>query len=158
MPEFLTYDALALAMLAALAAGFVTGFAGFGTGLVAAGLWLHVLPPLAIPPLVAIASVAAQLVGFAAVRGSFRWDRARSYLIGAVVGLPLGVWALRHASPELLRTSMGIFLVLYASAQLTWLGRFRVGARGGKPADTVIGAGGGFLGGFAGLSGPLPLV
>ncbi len=30
----------------ALVAGFVSGLAGFGTGLVALGFWLHVIDPL----------------------------------------------------------------------------------------------------------------
>jgi uncharacterized membrane protein YfcA len=34
----------------------------------------------------------------------------------------------------------------------------QIGAWGGRLADGVVGAGGGFLGGFAVLSGPLPLI
>ena len=44
---------LAFVLIGALLAGFTTGFAGFGTGLVAAGLWFHALPTEMVPPLVA---------------------------------------------------------------------------------------------------------
>ena len=54
--------AWALVMAGALIAGFTTGFAGFGTGLVASGFWFYALPAHAVPPLVAFASVAAQIV------------------------------------------------------------------------------------------------
>jgi uncharacterized membrane protein YfcA len=37
-------------------------------------------------------------------------------------------------------------------------GKCEIGVWGGKHAETIIGIGGGFLGGFAGLSGPLPLI
>ena len=156
--ETLDWTALATVLATALMAGFVTGFAGFGTALVAAGLWLHVLPAAVVPPLVCIASVAGQAIGLATVRRAFRWDRAWPFLAGALPGIPLGVLALERASPELLRAAVGGFLVVYAAAQLTGLARLRIGAWGGRPADGAVGFGGGLLGGFAGLSGPLPLI
>ena len=39
--------AFALLLLGALAGGFVSGLAGFGTALMALGIWLYVLPPSA---------------------------------------------------------------------------------------------------------------
>ena len=150
--------ALAFVLGGALIAGFTTGFAGFGTGLVASGLWFHALPAPMVPPLVALASVAAQLVGLIAVRKSFEWARALPYLAGGVIGVPFGVAALSLASPALLKLSVGLFLALYAAAQLLGLARRSIGDWGGKPADGAVGVTGGFLGGFAGLSGALPLV
>ena len=100
-----------MVILGALIAGFTTGFAGFGTGLVASGLWFHALPAAMVPPLVALASVTAQVVGLVAVRKSFNWPRALPFLIGGLIGVPLGIAALAAASPFILRTSMGAFLV-----------------------------------------------
>ncbi|WP_340110180.1 sulfite exporter TauE/SafE family protein [Pikeienuella sp. HZG-20] len=142
----------------ALIAGFITGFAGFGTVLVASGFWFYALPAPVVPPLLVIASVAGQAVGLVAVRAAFDWRRVAPYLIGAAVGVPLGVLALSHAAPALLRLSVGVFLIAYASFQLSRLTRLGVGAWGGRAADGVVGLGGGFLGGFSGLSGPLPLI
>ncbi|MCB1740541.1 MAG: sulfite exporter TauE/SafE family protein [Gammaproteobacteria bacterium] len=145
-------------VLGALLAGFTTGFAGFGTGLVASGLWFHVLPAQWVPPLVALTSVVAQIVGLITVRRAFDWRRASPYLIGGVLGVPLGVMALSMATPALLRALIGAFLVVYGGYQLTGAGRrWRIGRRG-RRADGLVGVTGGFLGGFAGLSGPLPLV
>ncbi|GAB4392341.1 MAG: sulfite exporter TauE/SafE family protein [Kiloniellaceae bacterium] len=149
---------LAFLLFGALAAGFVTGFAGFGTGLVASGFWFHVLPPAFVPPLVVMASVVGQLVGLARLRPQFDWPRAAPFLIGGALGVPLGVAALTLASPELLRLLVGAFLVCYAASQLTGLTRLSIGPWGGRGADGAVGLGGGILGGFAGLSGPLPLV
>lgn len=156
--ETLGWEALALTLFGALAAGFTTGFAGFGTGLVAAGFWLHALPAALVPPLVAMASVTGQLVGVATLRRAFSWPRAWPYLLGGFVGLPFGILALDHATPGLLRAVVGGFLIAYATAQLSGLVRRRIGTWGGRPADGLIGLGGGLLGGFAALSGPLPLV
>src|SRR5690606_17167726 len=75
-----------------------------------------------------------------------------------VVGVPAGVALLRVASPELLKTTVGAFLVMYAAFQLGGAARFAIGQWGGRGADAAVGVGGGFLGGFSGLSGPLPLI
>jgi uncharacterized membrane protein YfcA len=147
-----------LVLLGAAIAGFTTGFAGFGTALVSAGLWFHALPAAMVPPLVVLCSIAAQAVGLLSVRKSFAWGRAAPFLIGGAVGVPIGVAALATATPELLRTAVGGFLVLYAAWQLLLRRPPRIGEVGGRPADGAIGLAGGVLGGFAGLSGPLPLV
>ena len=46
-----------LLFVGALAGGFVSGLAGFGTALMALGIWLYVLPPAVAVPLVLICSV-----------------------------------------------------------------------------------------------------
>ena len=73
----LDFPTLVIVIAGALLAGFTTGFAGFGTGLVASGIWFHALPAAMVPPLVALASVAAQMVGLVTVRKAFDWPRAR---------------------------------------------------------------------------------
>jgi uncharacterized membrane protein YfcA len=149
---------LAFVLVGALVAGFTTGFAGFGTGLVAAGFWFHALPAAMVPPLAALTSVIAQLVGLATVRRAFEWRRAAPFLIGGALGVPIGVVALSLASPAVLRLSVGVFLASYAGLQLFGFTRHNIGEWGGGTADGTVGIAGGFLGGFAGLSGPLPLV
>jgi uncharacterized membrane protein YfcA len=145
-------------LLGSVSAGFVTGFAGFGTGLVASGFWFHVLPPAFIPPMVVFTSVAGQLVSLIGLKPNFDWPRALPYLVGGLLGVPLGIVALTLASPGILRLCVGAFLVCYALSQLSGLTRLGIGRWGGRPADAAVGLGGGILGGFAGLSGPLPLI
>jgi len=149
---------LAIVLVGAVLAGFTTGFAGFGTGLVACGLWFYALPAGYVPPLVALVAIAGHVVGLLTLRRSIDWRPAWPYLVGGAVGVPLGVWALSMASPALLRTSIGAFLVAYALFRL-WRSRPAPWvARRGRASDGLIGVGGGFLGGFSGLSGPLPLI
>ena len=132
---------LAFLLLGALAGGFVTGLAGFGTGLAAAGVWFHALEPGTVAPLF--------------VRHAFDRRRAGPYLIGGVAGVPLGVAALAIASPEALKLAVGLLLVGYTLLSMA--------ARLPRPppsraADATVGFAGGALGGFAGLSGPLPVI
>ncbi|HEY7643678.1 MAG TPA: TSUP family transporter, partial [Hyphomicrobiales bacterium] len=107
-----------IVLLGALVAGFTTGFAGFGTGLVASGLWFHALPAAMVPPLVALASVIGQLVGVIMARRHFTLKRAMPLLAGGVVGVPFGVAALSLVPAAVLRSSIGLFLVGYALFQL----------------------------------------
>jgi len=55
-------------------------------------------PPSLLPPLVALNSVVAQIVGLVMVRTAFDWSHAAPYLIGGVIGVPLGVAALAWAA------------------------------------------------------------
>lgn len=59
-PATMSTIALMVLSLGALAGSFVSGLAGFGTALMALGIWLYVLPPSVAVPLVAICSIIAQ--------------------------------------------------------------------------------------------------
>src|SRR5579871_3377039 len=149
---------LAIVVLGALLSGFTAGFAGFGTALVASGIWLYVLPAPMVPPLTVLLSVAGQLVSLATVRHAFDWRQTLPYLAGGVIGVPIGIAALAAASPLAIKIAVGAFLMAYSAYQLFQRKNRSIGQWGGRAADGVIGIGGGVLGGFAGLSGPLPLI
>ena len=148
---------VAVLALGALGGGFVTGLAGFGTGLTALGLWLHVVSPAVAAALVAVCSVAGQLQSLYAVRRGVAWSRAWPFLVGGVLGVPLGVAALRVVDPTSLKIFLGTLLVGYTGLFLV-LRRLPIVSAGGKVADGMVGFGGGALGGVAGLSGPLPTI
>ena len=143
--------------LGAFCGGFVTGLAGFGTGLTALGFWLHVVSPTVAAALVAVCSVAGQLQSLYALRRAVAWSRTWPFLIGGVLGVPIGVIALRTVEPRALKVFLGVLLVGYTGLTLA-LRRFPTVSAGGKVADGVVGFGGGALGGVAGLSGPLPTI
>jgi uncharacterized membrane protein YfcA len=56
--DFSTYTIL---LAGALAGGFVSGLSGFGTALMALGIWLYIVPPSIAVPLVLICSVSSQI-------------------------------------------------------------------------------------------------
>ena len=99
-----------------------------------------------------------QLLGLLRFRQSFTWRSVTPFLVGGILGLPLGIMTLQLTAPSTLRFAVGFFLIVYAIVQLSVLRYRSIGTWGGKIADGVVGSGGGFLGGFAGLSGPLPLI
>ena len=139
----------------ALVAGFVSGLAGFGTGLVALGFWLHAVEPILAAPLVVICSVVGQLQATATLRRGVRIARLWPFLVGGLMGVPLGVAVLDSVEVAAFRAGVGVFLVLYAGLMLALRG-LPVVAWGGRAPDGAVGLLGGIMGGIAGLSGPLP--
>lgn len=150
--------ALALTVAAgALLAGFVSGLAGFGTGLVALGFWLHVIEPHLAAPLVVICSVIGQVQSLATLRPAIEPARLWPFILGGLLGVPVGVLVLAYVEAGAFRAMVGAFLVLYTGFMLLTRS-LPVTAWGGRKADGAVGFGGGVLGGVAGLSGVLPTV
>ena len=149
-------SAAALVVLGgASAGGFVSGLAGFGNGLMALGIWLHILAPATAATLVVICSVVSQAQTIPAIWHAI--DRARVWpmLAAGLLGVPLGTRLLTRLDPAAFRLGMGALLLAYSGFML--LGRFRTRILwGGRAADGAVGFAGGVLGGLAGLSGPLP--
>jgi uncharacterized protein len=148
---------LAIVVFGALAGGFVSGLAGFGTALMALGIWLYVLPPALAVPLVLICSVVAQISTVPAIWRSIDFGLVWPFLIGGLAGMPLGTMLIAHADPNLFKLSTGIMLLIFPAA-LYFQPRPMALSHGGRLADGAIGFVGGILGGLAGLSGPLPIL
>ena len=145
-----------LLFIGALAGGFVSGLAGFGTALMALGIWLYVLPPSSAVPLVLICSVVAQTATLPSMWKSFDLTLVWPFLIGGLPGVPLGTMLVAHADPVVFKLTVGILLLvfptaLYFSAPMAF-------EFGGRIADAIVGFIGGILGGLAGLSGPPPIL
>ncbi|HZP86816.1 MAG TPA: sulfite exporter TauE/SafE family protein [Burkholderiales bacterium] len=136
--------------------GFVSGLAGFGTGLVALGIWLFVVQPSVAASLVLVCSVVSQISTFPTIWRSVQRARVLPFIVPGLAGVPFGTMLLRHVSASAFRIAVAILLLGF-SVFMLWRTRPRV-TWGGPWADGVVGFCGGVLGGFAGLSGPLPTI
>ena len=146
-----------LLFLGALAGGFVSGLAGFGTALMALGIWLYVLPPSLAVPLVLICSVVAQTSTLPSMWRSFDFRLVWPFIVGGLAGVPLGTMLIAHADPNVFKLGIGLLLLVFPTA--LYFKRTPMAIRfGGKAAEPAIGFAGGILGGLAGLSGPLPIL
>src|SRR5437867_11967906 len=105
---------VALYLTATFAAALVTGVAGFAFGLVAAGVWLHILTPLQTATLIIAFGLVVQGYSVWQLRKALNWDRLWPFLLGAAFGVPLGVAVLDHADPVYLRKGIGVVLILYS--------------------------------------------
>lgn len=153
----MTTIAIIIIAAGAFIGGFVNGLAGFGTGLVALGIWLHAAPPAVAASLVIICSVIAQCQTIPAIWHAIDFRRIWPMLAAGVLGVPIGASLLGHVNADAFRLGIGVLLVVFSTTML--IGRARTAIRwGGRAADAVIGLGGGVLGGLSGLSGPLPIM
>lgn len=144
-------DQLAIALTAALAAGFVRGLAGFGLAI----LLVPVLG-LAIPPreAVVVANALGLLVGLVGLRRI--WGHAERSALHisalAVLAVPLGVWLLARTEPPLAR--LLIALVALAAFVLVLLPKRPADHSPSRSETALTGLASGILTGFAGMPGP----
>ena len=144
---FSDYPAVAFA---ALVAGLVRGFAGFGTAMIYLPVAAQVSPIFALTTMIVIDLVAPLIHVPRAIRDGHPSDVLRLAL-GAAVTLPIGIWLLTIFSPEVFR--WGVSLAALLLLVLLWAG---VRYRGTPTKPMVFGTGalGGVLTGAVGLPGP----
>ena len=148
------FTILDLALFAAgtFAAAFVTGLAGFAFGIVAAAVWLHFLAPAQAAALIVAFGLIVQGVSVWKLRRAIKWPRLAPFLVGGVIGVPVGAELLRWTAPGNLRIAVGAILVLFSLWNL-----FRPSlasmARAGVTADGAVGVVNGVIGGATGLAG-----
>jgi uncharacterized membrane protein YfcA len=143
-------EAVLVAVLAAMAAGFVRGLAGFGLSVVLVPVLQLAIAPSAA---VLIGLISLFLIGLTDV-GRIRRDTDRSAIpitLLALVCMPLGLWALVALPPGWARllialVSLGAFVLVVVP-----LGKVTMPRR---PAMALSGFFTGFFGGFAGMPGP----
>jgi uncharacterized membrane protein YfcA len=140
----------ALLFAGALAGGFVSGLAGFGTALMALGIWLYLMPPSLAVPLVLVCSVVGQSATLPSMWRSFDLALIWPFLIGGLADVPLGAILIAHADPQNFKLTVGVFLLVFPLA-LYFQRTPKAFRFGGKLADGAIGFAGGILGGLAGL-------
>jgi uncharacterized membrane protein YfcA len=143
-----------LFLLATFAGALVAGLSGFAFGLVAASIWLYILTPLQTATLIIAFGLIVQGTSVWKLRGALDWKKLWPFVLGAALGVPVGVSILTWANPAHVRIGVGVFLVLYSLYAL-----FRPAIKpvtaGGAAADAGIGFLNGLLGGITGLAGIL---
>ena len=105
---------LALFLLATFAGAMVAGLSGFAFGLVAASIWLYILTPLQSATLIIAFGLIVQGYAVWKLRRALDWTRLRPFVLGAALGVPVGVFILTWANPAHMRMGVGLFLVLYS--------------------------------------------
>ena len=139
----------------AAVAGFVQGLSGFAFGLVAMSLWAWVVSPQLAGPMVVFGSLIGQLLSIHSVRADIDLHRVLPFILGGVVGVPLGAAALPHLDATLYKAGVGMLLAVYCPAVMLTRELPRIRG-GGRIADGVAGLVGGIMGGIGGLTGPAP--
>jgi uncharacterized membrane protein YfcA len=142
-------------IVGAATAGFVQGLTGFGFGLVAMSFWAWVLDPRLAAVLAVFGALTGQLLAAFTVRRGFDWKTVGPFIAGGLIGLPVGLLLLPHLDAVRFRAGVGALLALWCPVMLfsERLPRLRFG---GRWADGVAGACGGFMGPLGGFTGAIP--
>jgi uncharacterized protein len=145
---------LTIFLTATFVSALIAGLSGFAFGLIAASLWLYILSPLQTATLIIAFGLIVQGYSVWTLRHALDWSRLWPFVIGAAIGVPIGVSILTWASPRHVRAGIGIFLILYSLYAL-----FRPALKpvtaGGRVADAGAGFLNGILAGITGLAGIL---
>ena len=142
---------LALFLAAAFLGGFASGLAGFAMGFVVSGVWLHILTPVETTALVVGYGLLTQGYGVFKLRRALNLELLAPFILGGVVGVPIGTVLLTYADAGALRMAVGVLLVLYAAYGL---GKPKLPRAPESPAaDAAIGLANGMVAGLTGLPG-----
>jgi len=145
---------LPLFLIATFTGALVAGLSGFAFGLVAASIWLYILPPLQTATLIIAFGLIVQGYAVWKLRRALDLRKLWPFGLGAALGVPVGVAVLTWANPAHVRIGVGAFLVLYSLYALFRPAINPVKA-GGAAADAGVGFLNGVVGGITGLAGIL---
>lgn len=142
LPFDMSFGAAAFMVLAFGVAAFVRGYSGFGFSALVVTASSLVTNPLYF---VAVVMFCEFLMTFQQWRGVWRdvdWPRVTALMIGALVGVPLGLWAIIQVPVDTARAVIAAYvLVMCGVLMLGW----RLQRKLGFAADTGVGT-------FAGLA------
>jgi uncharacterized protein len=108
------------ALLAAVifCAAFTQGVIGFGSGLVAMALIPLFMDLQDAVPIVALVGLVLNSVILVQLRAHLDRKKVLPLIGGALLGVPLGVLALRHLDPGPLKLMLGVLLIIYVATSI----------------------------------------
>ncbi len=142
---------LALFLVSTFVGGLTSGVAGFAAGLVVSGVWLHILTPMQTAVLIASYGIVNQSYPVWKLRRAFKWQRVAPFIIGGLVGVPLGAAMLTAINPAAIRFGIGVLLICFSTYNLFKPAITPIAA--GVITDAGIGVLNGAVGGLTGLGG-----
>lgn len=139
----------------AIVAGFVQGISGFAFAMVAMSIWVWGMDPKLAAVMAVFGGFTGQVFSAFTVRRGLHLRLLMPFLLGGVVGVPLGVLLLPHLSPAHFKLGLGLVLVVFCPAMLLAPSLPPI-QRGGRLGDAVAGLFGGVMGGLGGFTGVAP--
>lgn len=156
---------LTIACLVAIlaASALMSGLSGFGFSAIGA-LCLIFLPPKLGVPLLMTLSAANQLMSLRQLKADLQpiklwWPNGPApYLLGGLIGVPVGLAILSSIPTPSLMVAFGGFLVIYAIYSLAKPHGARARLQGGWLSSSLVGMSGGVIGGFTAFPGAAVVV
>jgi len=145
------WEVLALSSAAIFLAAIVRGFSGFGFSLLSITAISLILPVAQIVPSIFLLEIAASINLIPGIWREIHWRSLTWLMVGYVIGLPLGGYALIHAPEAPAQIVLGIFVI---GTAILMLRGFRLEKTPGTGASTATGVASGVLNGAFGIGGP----
>jgi len=95
-------------------AGFTQGLSGFGSILLSLPLLAIFLDIKTVIPLVALMAFCITIILFIQLRKHLEWKKIYPLFLGALPGIPLGVFFLKKLDKDLIQWILGIILISYS--------------------------------------------
>jgi uncharacterized membrane protein YfcA len=105
--------------LIVLLASFTQGFSGFGFQLVALSLLSLLIDLKHAIPLCALFGLAINIYLIISLREHIKFFELKRLIIGSIIGIPIGVYFLSEANPELIKLLLGIVLLIFVGISST---------------------------------------
>lgn len=145
------WEILALGSAAIFLAAIVRGFSGFGLSLLAITAISLILPVAQIVPSIFLLEIAASINLIPSIWREIQWGSLRWLMVGYVVGLPIGGYALINAPAAPAQMVLGIFVI---GTAILMLRGFHLARTPPAPATAATGVASGLLNGAFGIGGP----
>ena len=128
-----------------------SSFAGFGGALVAIPLLTIFFEPKEVIPAFALLSFFIAIFLVIETYQYIKWKKVFTFLIGGLIGVPIGAYGLVHLNPDILRAVIGGLVALFG---LFFLSGLRLHFKERKDVKIGVGLFSGLLGGSTSMSGP----
>jgi uncharacterized membrane protein YfcA len=149
---------LVLALGAALA-GFAQGLSGFGFGLVAMSVWAWTIDPKLAAVMSVFGALTGQILTAFTVRRAFNIKQVLPFVIGGLMGIPIGIIILPHLNIYLFKLVLGILLVIWCPSMLfsSYLPKLVINNyKIERIIESFIGIVGGVMSALGGFTGVIP--
>src|SRR5688500_8845977 len=135
---------LAVLILGAAVAGLVQGISGFAFSMVAMSIWVWAIDPQIAAVMAVFGGWFGQVISAIRVRRGWHLDLLLPFVIGSIIGIPIGNYLLPMLDPNRFKLVLGSLLVVCCSAML-FTSKLPHITRGGKVADAFVGLLGGVM-------------
>ena len=118
--DFLSYFQLSLLeiyfiIFTVFIASIIRGFNGFGFSATCISGFSFILPAIEIVPIILILEVIISICMVPYIWNKIDWNFVLKLLIGIIIGSPIGLYLLKHLSPDTTHLAVCIVCLLYTS-------------------------------------------
>ena len=139
----------------AIAGGLIQGISGFAFGMVAMSVWTWGIDPREATVMAVFGGFCGQVLAAFAVRRPMTASELAPFIIGGLLGVPIGTYVLPYIGVTQFKLLLGSMLAIGCPLMLA-APRVQYVNAAGRAGDGIAGVAGGVIGGLSGLTGIAP--